>query len=227
MINPGNLKSMTAWMVGLAVGTAGFHAYPAELFRENCETVEPAWVATAENGGTVEADDSLKHGGKRSIKLGWMPGPAIAPDGTASSQSKPENACAVCQTRRGVLVSDAAQYNLSYWIRTEGDIGWKSPQEHAVLKVELRYTVKDEDGRESTVTHWMIDADPHPSWTRITEFKTHPASGYMPGKVLTELTPPPGAGKLQLRFILSLNNRTATLWIDDIVLSRVDDKSPN
>ena len=149
----------------------------------------------------------------------------IAPDGTASSQSRPTEAgYSSITTQKKIPVSDAAKYKISYWVRTEGDIAWKSPQEHAALTVELRYTVKDKDGKDSTVSHSMIDADPHRSWTQITGFKTHPSSGYMPGQVLTELTPPPGATEVELVFSLGFMNKIASVWIDELELTKVENK---
>jgi hypothetical protein len=220
-----NKTSIITVLAGLAIGAAGFEARAADSFQDGCETIEPTWKTATQNGGTVEADDSLKRAGSRSVKLRWKPGPAIAPDGTASSQSRPTEAgYASIATQRKIPVSDAAKYKLSYWVRTEGDIGWKSPQDNAVLTVELRYTVKDKDGKKSTVTHSMIDADPHRLWTQIADFKTHPSSGYMPGQVLTELTPPPGATDVELVFSLRFMNKIASAWIDDIELTKVENK---
>ena len=112
-----NKTSIMTVIAGLAIGAVGSDARAADLFQDGCETIEPTWTALTQNGGAVEADDSLKRGGNHSIKLRWKPGPAIAPDGTASSQSKPTEAgYASIATQRKIPVSDAAKYKLSYKI---------------------------------------------------------------------------------------------------------------
>ena len=198
-------------IAGLAIAAVGFDARAADLFHENCETVEPTWAAFTQNGGTVEADETVKHGGKRSIKLSWTPETAIAPDGTSISQSTPTGTgYAAIWTMRNIKISHIAKYKLSYWVRTEGDIGWKNGEDNATLGVELRYIV---NGKQ--VTYLMMDTNQYPEWTQITEFKTHQISEN-PNQVLVELTPPPGATDVELRFGLGFSNRAATIWIDDI-----------
>jgi hypothetical protein len=205
------LAALALSLGGLAAATEGLH--------DNCDSIEPLWRTTEQNGGIVRVDEQVKQEGAASIRFDWEPQPAVAADGTASVQQKPERSLALCWIP-SIKAGGGQKYRLKYWLRSEGDVAWNSETDLAVLKVEVWWHVPDAAGKDVVRSQFQLVTQPTPTWTEVTDFITHhnsdPSFAEVANQPTAELTAPAGTTHVSLRFIATQNSRTAKFWIDDV-----------
>jgi len=216
-MKPHQLKLAAGLAIGAMIACVQSANAANDSLRDSCDSIEPAWKTTLQNGGVAEIDRDTRKEGDASICLRWEPQPAVAADGTASVEQSPDGALALCSAPK-IPVIAGQPYRLKFWLRNEGDPGCGSTNDYAHLKVEVLWRTSE----GSTHLQFETLAKSQPNWTEITEFATHPGSDKMfsaaVGRPLAELVAPGDATSVELRFTMALKNRIAKFWIDDVRL---------